>query len=82
MRYGSTLAILVFALALVAGVVAFVRGSLALRRTAEQLDRTGMPARAELLRMQLRTALFGGGGTLVFVTALWLAIFRDLRSCS
>jgi hypothetical protein len=41
-----------------------------------------MTAEADLLRTQFRTARFGGGGTLLFVAALWLAILNDLGSCA
>jgi hypothetical protein len=80
-RFGSALAVFVCGIALCVGVIAAVRWSIALHELAAEFERRGLHGRAELLRSQLRTLWFGGGGTLLFIGVLWLAILHDLGHC-
>lgn len=81
MRFGSALAVFVCGVAVVVGLIAAVRWSITLRDLAAEFDRRGQPGRAELLRSQLRSLWFGGGGTLLFVAVFWFAILHDLGHC-
>ena len=82
MRFGSQLGILIFGIGLLAGVYVLLQWVSLLRRLAADYERLGRHAKADLLRMQLRSAIFRGGGSLVFIVIFWLAILHDLRSCS
>ena len=82
MRFGSYLGIFVFAVGLLAGIYVLVSWVQLLRRLIADYERLGRHGRADLLRMQLRSAIFGGGGSLLFIVIFWLAIAHDLRSCS
>ena len=80
-RFGSRVGVLLFAVALVVGLIALVRWAITINRLANDLDRVGQHGKAELLRIQFRTALLGGGGTVLFTAVFWAAILHDLRAC-